>query len=145
MNLPDHLREHCTREKPYLDLADRLQRVRESVKRIWQHQRLEWFPDHTVSHSDRVVRYLGDILCHLQQTNQRLNQHQLYVLLASSYLHDIGMQDFRIEGQTVDRLTAKDYEEVRRRHPERSSELILSQCIALDQEQYRIDLDPKPE
>ena len=145
MNLYEHFCELCTSEKPYSDLADRLRRVRESAERIWQHQRLEWFPDHTISHSDRIVRYLGDILGHLQQTNQQLNSHQLYVLLASSYLHDIGMQDFRIEGQTIDRLTAEDYEEVRRRHPGRSSELILSQRMAPDQEQIKIDLDPNPE
>jgi len=145
MNLSDRLRELCTREKPCLDLTDCLRRVRESAERIWQTQRLEWFPDHAISHSDRIVRYLGDILGHLQQTNQQLNSHQLYILLASSYLHDIGMQDFRVGGRAVDQLTAEDYEEVRRRHPERSSELILGQHKAPDQEQIKIDLDPKPE
>ena len=145
MNLHEDLCKLCTSEKPSSDLADRLRRVRESAERIWRHQRLEWFPDHTITHSDRIVRHLGDILCDLQGISQRLNSHQLYVLLASSYLHDIGMQDFRIEGKTADLLTDKDYEEVRRRHPERSSELILSQTMALDDKQFSIDLDNEPE
>ena len=139
MNLCDHLREFC--ETSSLDLVGRLQRVRQSAESIWQNQRFEWFPDHTVAHSTRIIEHLGSVLCHLQNTGQRLNPHQLFILLASSYLHDIGMQDFRICGRTVDQLTIDDYEQIRERHAERSMELIVGQNVDPDCQAFRIDLE----
>jgi hypothetical protein len=145
VNLCSHLGTLCKAERPSLDLAERLERVRQSAERIWQRQRLEWFPDHTVAHSDRIIGHLGNILCGLQDTNQRLNVHELFILLASSYLHDIGMQDFRIDERTVDQLTISDYEVIRNRHAERSSELILHLRMELDRQAFRIDLDDEPQ
>jgi hypothetical protein len=134
------LSDYCQIE--HLDLDDRLERVKRSAREIWKDQRLWWFPDHKVSHSERVISHLADILAHLQETHLRLTPYELYVLLAACYLHDIGMQDFVFEGKRVEAgdFTKEIYEQVRRRHPQRSAQLIRGEVEpGLD-----IDLAPEP-
>jgi hypothetical protein len=127
-----------------LDLSGRLGRIRASAERIWVTARLPWFTDHSATrHSRRIVQLLGALVEKLQDGPQGLNRSELYVLLASAYLHDIGMQDFRMDGRGYEELGIADYELVRKRHPERAKDLIVSRALSLDpgRDQFRIDID----
>jgi hypothetical protein len=138
------LKTSCEVAKPRLDLYDRLERVRVSAEKIWEVQRLSWFTDHrAATHSRKIIGHLGNVLIHLQTSPQKLTPHELYVLLAACYLHDIGMQDFKTEdGRGVDQLTPKDYNQIRKAHPRRARELIIDRTLWRgDRDSFRIDLD----
>jgi hypothetical protein len=82
----------------------------------------------------------------LQKTPQKLNPHELYILLAACYLHDIGMQDFQsINGRSVDQFTEEDYKFIRNKHPERTKELIIKRTLQRDRDEFHIDLDDDPQ
>jgi len=144
MTLELELKTSCEEAKPRLDLYDRLERVRASAEKIWEVQRLSWFTDHrAATHSRKIIGHLGNVLIHLQNSRQKLTPHELYVLLAACYLHDIGMQDFKTEdGRGVDQLTPKDYNQIRKAHPSRARELIIDRTLWRgDRDSFRIDLD----
>ena len=103
-----------------------LQNIRNfSVEVVWKDRLLPWFTNHNTEHSEEIIFILGHILEPLKSTSDFLNEHELFMLLASAYLHDIGMQYLKVESISVEQLTEKDYEEVRRRHAEESYNIIL--------------------
>ena len=124
LKLEQHLKELCEQHKPALDLHKRLERVRISAETIWHEQRLTWFTDHrATTHSQYIIEHLGTVLEHLQTTSRSLNPHELYVLLAACYLHDIGMQDFgSIDGRGGGQFNEADYKHIRKNHPQRGRE-----------------------
>jgi hypothetical protein len=127
-----------------LQLLQRFRRVRVSAEELWRRQRLDWFTDHTAErHSRRIVDLLGALTERLQQTDQRLRPTEAYVLLAAVYLHDIGMQDFRVDGRATEDFTAADYKLIRTRHPQRGHDLIIERALQLEpgRDHFRIDLD----
>jgi hypothetical protein len=142
LRLETWLQEECARNG--LDLSDKLARVKVSAREIWAEPRLLWFTDHGVHHSERIVEILGSILDHLQTTPQRLNSQELFVLLCAAYLHDIGMQDFLLDGRGMESLTIRDYELIRDRHPMRSGELIMQRTLRRERDQFNINLDDQP-
>ncbi len=143
IDLEQHLKKLCDEHDPKLNLYERLLRVRISAEIIWKEQRLKWFTDHKAeTHSRYIVQHLGSILAHLQGTNQKLNPHELYILLVSCYLHDIGMQDFNNDnGRGVNQFTEEDYERIRIYHPVRSKELIIRRTLQWGRDEFHIDLD----
>jgi hypothetical protein len=147
IDLEKELEDLCEQSAPRLDLYARLVRVRASAEAIWAEQRLKWFTDHrATTHSRYIIKHLGSVLERLQDTSQRLTPHELYVLLASCYLHDIGMQDFTIvDGRGVEQLTETDYKRIRDRHPERGKELIIARTLRRERDDFRIDLDDDPQ
>ena len=129
---------------PSLGLSGRLDRIRICADRIWNVPRLAWFTDHSASrHSRRIVQLLGALVEELQGGPQALTRSELYVLLASAYLHDIGMQDFALDGRGLEEFGIVDYDLVRTRHPERAKELIVRRALSLDRgrDLFRIDID----
>jgi hypothetical protein len=140
--LESKLEEVCARDG--LDLHKKLDRIKRSTADIWAVPRLIWFTDHTISHSERIIELLAQIVANLQETNQALTAIELYILLAACYLHDIGMQDFKADGRSMDSFTIKDYELIRRQHPARGRELILHQSWQHGRDQFHIDLDDNP-
>jgi hypothetical protein len=73
------------------ELLKNLCDIHDAVKTIWDpNERLiKNFTDHGIEHSDRVAH---NILCLLKAKNISLSEKEAYKLLASIYLHDIGMQ-----------------------------------------------------
>jgi hypothetical protein len=124
-----------------LDLHRKLDRVKRSVQEIWAEPRFLWFTDHGVGHSERLIDILSQIVSHLRTTSKWLSPQELYILLAACYLHDIGMQDFRVAGRGMESFTIKDYNLIRQRHPERSKELILRRSLHRKRDEFKIDLD----
>jgi hypothetical protein len=77
------------------NLIESLDKIHDAMETIWNpNERLiKNFTDHGVEHSDRIAR---NILCLLETDKEidktRLSEWEAYLLLASIYLHDIGMQ-----------------------------------------------------
>lgn len=73
------------------ELLENLCCIHDAVKTIWDpNERLiKNFTDHGIEHSNRVAH---NILCLLKAMNISLSEKETYKLLASIYLHDIGMQ-----------------------------------------------------
>lgn len=118
------------------DLWERLNGVKNAVEKVWRTPYLHWYTDHGPQHSRRVIDLIGQILCPLcldyrfrPENDFPLSDYELYILLAACYLHDIGMQDLRVDERSVDELGPSDWEEIRKRHPQRSFEIIRDRTI----------------
>lgn len=118
------------------DLWKRLNGVKDAVEKVWKKPYLHWYTDHGPQHSRRVIGLIGQILCPLcldylsrHENDFPLSDYELYILLAACYLHDIGMQDLKVDERPVDELGPSDWEEIRKRHPQRSLEIILDRTI----------------
>lgn len=92
--------------------------VREAASRIWSHPLHRYFTDHTVTHSERILAILDGLTAGLMKTGRRLSEIEIFVLVAATYLHDIGMQD--------ERLAAGDLDRIRDQHHQQSAEMIHS-------------------
>lgn len=107
------------------DLDKTLKEIEEFCNKTWHAPLLPWFTSHDVSHTKEIIRLLGQILSPIENTPAFLDEHELFILLASAYLHDIGMQYLKIENISVDKLTFGEYEIIRKRHAEESYNIIL--------------------
>ena len=147
LSLEEILKLRCEQNSPPLDLHERLERIRLSAEKIWQEQRLTWFTDHRAqTHSKYIIEHLADILQNLEKTEQRLNVHELYVLLAACYLHDIGMQNYvSKDGKGVEQFSSADYNSIRKDHPRRAKEMILRRGFSSTKDEFRIDIDDDPQ
>jgi len=74
------------------NLRAQLTIIRTKVERIWASQRHRYFTDHQIEHSERIIQILDAITAELMGSDRRLNSQEVFVLLASAYLHDVGMQ-----------------------------------------------------
>jgi hypothetical protein len=109
------------------DLIDRLREVQAAAEKEWKSPELSWFTDHGVGHSERLIALIYDIILPLSagpDQAQALNEGELFVLLASCYFHDLGMQYLQVGGHTRDTLTTRQYKIVRKRHAEWSAQKI---------------------
>jgi hypothetical protein len=129
LKLESHLAQACAGHGGGAanDLAEQLHAVRAASRKAWVPVLLQWFTDHTSEgHSRRIIEHLGEILA--ADGNGRcepaLTRDELFVLLASAYLHDVGMQDGVVEGISIDCHSPAQWDLVRRRHPRRSREII---------------------
>ena len=111
--------------KSYPGRSSCLDEIIKSCNKIWNNPLLPWFTKHDVSHSKEIIHLLGQILSPLEDTLQKLNEHELFILLASAYLHDIGMQNLKVDNISIDKLTSNEYELIRKRHAEESHDIIL--------------------
>jgi len=104
-----------------------LQDIDKFCSETWDDKLLPWFTNHDCVHSKEIVHLLGQILKPLEGHPQFLDEHELFVLLASAYLHDIGMQYVKVDGISIDKLTEEEYNLIRKRHAQASYDIILKQ------------------
>lgn len=96
------------------------------MKDVWSTNYQQWFTDHGPAHSRRVASYAMQLTQFpLLHDTQKLNTLEMFILWASAWLHDIGMQDLRSAGAPLGQMNSADYARVRHEHPDRSSENIL--------------------
>lgn len=69
-----------------------LQSIIKEASLVLNSGRFLHFTDHSISHSERILRQLDSLTKDLMSTENRLNEYELFVLITSVYLHDIGMQ-----------------------------------------------------
>jgi tetratricopeptide (TPR) repeat protein len=97
-----------------------------AVNKIWTAPLLQHYTDHTPNHSERIVRILDHLL---EGYSDKLNDYERFILLASAYLHDIGMQSPVHAGlQKKDRYTEAEEEQIRKNHNEASARMINESC-----------------
>ncbi len=106
-------------------LSQSLDDIKQFCAKIWKDRLLPWFTNHDISHSEEIISLLGQILKPLEEHKQFLNDHELFILISSAYLHDIGMQKLKVGDITVEELTEKNYDDIRKWHAEESSKIIL--------------------
>lgn len=56
-----------------------------------------YYTDHSIEHSLRILEYLSQVITDLMSSEEQLNKYELFVLISSVYLHDIGMQFDKFE------------------------------------------------
>jgi len=141
----DHYQKIFEEAGPTLNLYKRLERVCNSAYDIWDDPRLLWFTNHQAQlHSEHVITHIGSIIKNLQNTQQKLTPHELYVLFSACYLHDIGMQDFRVDNErSVEDFNSKDYLRIRENHPRSSKELIIKCTQDRELDDFYVGLDPQ--
>ncbi|HEY5285800.1 MAG TPA: hypothetical protein VIJ50_01685 [Solirubrobacteraceae bacterium] len=136
--LEQRLRELCfvgTERDARLDLD--LARIREAQATNWRQVTLAWFSDHSSEgHSRRIIELLAKAF----DGEDLLTRNELFVLLAACYLHDLGMQDAKIDGRGIEEMTSQDWDLVRERHPEWSRKLIIDRTLARLRDQFEIGL-----
>ncbi|HEG44304.1 MAG TPA: hypothetical protein ENH94_09670 [Phycisphaerales bacterium] len=65
--------------------------LRKEILPVLSNNILPHFTDHSVSHSDRLVTIINELLSPIPNS-KKLSGQELLILFASCYLHDIGMQ-----------------------------------------------------
>jgi hypothetical protein len=114
-----------------------LARIRDCQRQNWSPILLTWFTDHTSEgHSRRIVDLLGRAI----GEQDLLTRNELFVLLAACYLHDLGMQDGKIDGRGLETMDSSWWQTVRERHPKRSRQLIIDRTVARLRDQYDIGI-----
>ncbi|MCI5139013.1 MAG: hypothetical protein D3922_11510 [Candidatus Electrothrix sp. AR1] len=124
MQLEEYLK---TNSSEYFSLYEN---IKQAAEDIWREARLGWYTDHGAGHSSRIVDLLDQMCGDLLLTENRsfgLRPDEVFLLLSATWLHDIGMQDLSdLNEKSVDQQTEAEWEAVRKRHPQRSCEIISS-------------------
>jgi hypothetical protein len=117
---------------------NRLADLRAKVASILSNRLHTHFTDHSVAHSDRVVKLAEQLAAPLAGA-RKLNDNEAFVLYAGAYLHDVGMQNENagLIGRMRDSL-AKEGREwskvlrderldlIRQRHHEISADMVMA-------------------
>ncbi len=94
-----------------------LENVRKAAARIWARPLHRYFTNHTLEHSQRIIALLDGLAAGMMQTDKRLTPTEVFVLLAATYLHDIGMQN--------EKFASGDLVEIREHH-QQTAEMIYA-------------------
>jgi len=113
--------------EPFPGMLEDLQKIQMFCRELWKHKLMLWFTNHDHKHSEEVIHILGQILKPLETYQKEfLNEHELFILLSSAYLHDIGMQSTKIDKSiSIDQLTTEHYNYIRKKHAEESFNIII--------------------
>jgi len=103
------------------DFIIHLNTIESAAKEILSQQFLQHYTDHTIDHSKRIIKILEKLLADYPAL---LNEQEKFILIASVYLHDIGMQSPIYAGIKKKSYTLKDAEKVREIHHETSAKMI---------------------
>ena len=135
--------QHLKDEDP--NLYKKLEKIIKSCEKIWEYPYLFWFTDHGTLHSQKVIEHIEDIIEPFWDNPNFLTPEEVYTLCASAYLHDVGMQYLKWENNgvpiSVDRLTKEDYDVIRKKHAEKSFELIKQRLIKGDRDTLDLGLE----
>jgi len=111
-------------------LSQYLTEIKNFSLKVWEKPHLQWFTNHDVEHSEEIIYLIGQIVKSIENdTEIFFNEDELFILLASAYLHDIGMQLSKIETYSIDGLSSEQYDLIRKRHAEESYHIILKRLL----------------
>ena len=102
-----------------------LRSIIDAAKVLWDSPLLQHYTKHGLDHSKRIIEIIGKLL---DFNPTLLNVHERFILLASVYLHDIGMQSPSHAGLSLrseSEYTNDEKELIREKHNESSYEMIL--------------------
>jgi signal transduction histidine kinase len=93
--MPNVSLEEALESKPNgKNLLNHLEKIKAETEQLLS-KIIRTFPDftaHDIRHSEKVIENLRFIIP--DRLKEELNEHEIYFLIASAYLHDIGMIDF---------------------------------------------------
>ena len=96
-------------------LKNCLNSIKDASERIWNKPKLTHYTNHDIDHSKNIITILNKIL--ETAPDNLLNEHELFVLLVSAYLHDIGMQTtLSLDNPDTTNLTLEEKEIIRKNH-----------------------------
>lgn len=103
---------------------DRLKSIENQVKNIWGQNSIPYFffTAHDHSHSEKVLENIFNLIP--EKEENKIKEHEWFVLLASAWLHDIGMKPGLFDSTTGIPTTREEYLRLRDTHHERSAEFI---------------------
>ncbi len=108
------------------NLQSKLETIKRAASRIWETQKMQHFTKHGISHSENIIGILKLTLEDMRTMKDKLSKHEIFILLASAYLHDIGMQSAYHAGlPDKSSYDIDDKKIIRDRHHETSSKMIL--------------------
>ncbi len=96
-----------------------------TMREFWNPTIFHHYTDHGYDHTQRIIRHLEALLTDYPDL---LNQQERFILLASAYLHDVGMQSpeyAELERKIYTEYTLEEIETVRERHHISSGQIIL--------------------
>ncbi len=104
-------------------LRNCLNSIKDATAEIWRKPILTHYTNHDLEHSKNIVDLLNKIL--ETAPDDLLNEHESFVLLASAYLHDIGMQcTLALDDPNKTSFSLEDKERIRNYHHKCSKQLI---------------------
>jgi hypothetical protein len=124
-------------------LREDLNVVKHEMRQAWdQFGKNDWFPDYGIGHSERVISMIEQILAPVLPDDSRpgvdsaillsnalraqpLTAHELYVLLAACYLHDVGLLYMLLREPKLDSLDVDGYKDIDQYHPQVSYDVII--------------------
>ena len=109
------------------DLASSVARIEDFVRRWWADNPMPWFTDHGPDHSLRVAHYATQIAdVPALPPDLQLSALERYILWASAWLHDLGMQS--LLGRPLGPITPEHQAEIRHQHPDETAAVILERA-----------------
>jgi len=109
-------------------------RIRAASNRVWAVPLHRYYTDHSVAHSDRVIEKLSALVP--DATASGFSPLEIYILLASAYLHDIGMQHEQYKNG--------DLEQIRNQHQEITRQIILENYLSHNRQALPLGLEGVP-
>jgi tetratricopeptide (TPR) repeat protein len=123
VKVPDSIRIEDSR------LTSCLSSIELAVSDLWKYPILQHYTDHSITHSERIIKALGRLL---EKYGSSLNEHERFILLSSVYLHDIGMQSPVHAGlEEKERYSETEEGYIRDRHAETSAKMIKDSSLKL--------------
>jgi type II secretory pathway predicted ATPase ExeA len=142
--------------EPDKSLLNLLNIIKQNVQEnIWSRPLLLKYTDHGIKHSERVIKIIEQIIGQQIKTEKKLNSYEIFILYASTLLHDIGMQitlekkanvtqtdnilDYYNFGkEDVTELKKDDYELIRENHAIVSYKMIID---SIKENKYKLGLN----
>lgn len=73
------------------------QKIKKEVEPILMNKLHLNYTDHSIEHSLRILEQLNQVMFELMESDESLNKYEVFILISSIYLHDIGMQFDKFE------------------------------------------------
>lgn len=104
-----------------------LNSIKDAVEDIWQNPKLTHYTNHDTRHSEIIIQILNRMLETVP--DDLLTEDESFILLASAYIHDIGMQSAVHSGlPNKTDYTLDEKEVIRSKHHESSKKMIIESC-----------------
>ena len=108
------------------DLRRKLSNIKAACTEIWDNQEMKHYTRHGIEHSENIIRILSLLLHDMSTMKVKLSEHELFILLASAYLHDIGMQSaYHADIPDKAEYSFKDLDTIRENHHVASFKMIF--------------------
>jgi hypothetical protein len=85
--MENYLKKRCG------NLFNNLQKIIKYCKCEWEGPLLPFLPKHGIKHSEKLLYFIEDILPMIKPP---LSMDELYIIVSSIYIHDLGLQEYEI-------------------------------------------------